>query len=322
MPKALLLYNPSSGLRRDRRKEDIDLVLGILRRGGWDVTANVSGGGAKAAEQAKAAPANGYDKIVACGGDGTIHDILQGIVGTQVALGVIPLGTANTLAHDLNIPLNSARAAECLVTAVPRRFAVGRVDFQDFDGRRGSRLFTVAVGIGVDAHLFYKLSATVKSSIGMAAYYAKGTHLWFTHRMEFFETELKLSGSQTESVRVSELLAVRIRQFGGILRELAPGATLARSDLRLILFRTSSRLRYLAYILRGLLGMRWCVRGIELRSAEHVSCRALPAHGEATPRSIYVEADGELVGSLHAEISIVPDAVTLLVPPQSGYASE
>lgn len=320
MRKVLVLYNPASGLRTERRKADIELVLNILRNAGWEVTAAVSGGAAKAAEQAAQAAANGYGSIVACGGDGTIHDILQGTVGTQVPMGIIPLGTANTLAHDLQIPLNTKAAAECLLTAVPRRFPVGRVEFQDFDGRRGARFFTVAVGIGVDAHLFYKLSAAVKSSIGMGAYYAKATHLWFTHAMEFFQAELRLSDSQTDRASVSELLAVRITQFGGILRELAPGASLPREDLRLVLFRTSSRFRYLAYILRGLLGMKWCVRGIELHSAEHVSCRVFPGEGDRAPRRIYVEADGELVGSLPAEISMVSDAITFLVPRGTRYA--
>ncbi|PYX85715.1 MAG: hypothetical protein DMG68_17390, partial [Acidobacteria bacterium] len=169
MRKVLVLYNPSSGSRTERRKADVDLVVNILRKGGWEVTASVSGGTEKAAEQASQAPANSYDTVVACGGDGTIHDILQAVAGTRVLLGVIPLGTANTLAHDLKIPLNVARAAECLLTAVPRRFAAGRVEFQDFKGGRSSRFFTVAVGVGVDAHLFYKLNAAVKSSMGMAA---------------------------------------------------------------------------------------------------------------------------------------------------------
>lgn len=319
MPRALLLYNPSSGPRRERRETDIDLAVNILQRGGWNIRAAVSGGSALAAEQASQAAAQGYDTVLAGGGDGTVHAIVQGLAATQVPLGVIPLGTANTLAHDLQIPLHADRAAECLLTAVPRRFALGRVEFQDFEGRRTTRFFTVAVGIGVDAHLFYRLSAAVKSSLGMTAYYAKATHLWFTHPMQFFEAQLGGPAAPEDHVSVSELLAVRITQFGGILRELAPGATLARNDLRLVLFRTSSRLRYLAYIVRGLLGMKWCVRGIELRSAERVFCRTLPDPGDAPPQRIFLEADGELVGSLPAEISIVPDALTLLVPRQSRY---
>ena len=104
---------------------------------------------------------------------------------------------------------------------------------------------------------------------------------------------------------------MRIRNFGGVLRELAPGASLDRQDLRLVLFRTQSRISYLRYIIRGMVGARWQVEGIELADAERVACRLLP---ESTVSRIFVEADGELLGTLPAEISIVPDAVNLLVP--------
>ena len=67
-----------------------------------------------------------------------------------------------------------------------------------------------------------------------------------------------MTATRAESNRiqaeVSQLLAVRIRNFGGVLRELAPGASLDRDDLRLVLFRTRSRLAYLRYIIRGLVG--------------------------------------------------------------------
>ena len=312
MRKVLVLYNPASGGRTERRQADVEAVLNVLRKGGWYVSANVSGGTEKAAQQAREAVANGYDTVLACGGDGTIHDVLQGLAGSQVALGVIPMGTANALAHDLKIPLHPVRAAECTLTAVPRRFALGRVEFQDLNGGRSIRFFTVAVGVGVDAHLFYKLNAAAKSRAGMAAYYAKATHLWFTHPMKFFQAELQSAGKNPEKMPVTELLAVRIAQFGGVLREFVPGANLANNDLRLVLFQTSNRLRYLAYIFRGLMGSTWCVRGVELRSAERVYCRLLPEDTSST--RIYVEADGELVGMLPAEISMVPDGLSLLVP--------
>ena len=104
---------------------------------------------------------------------------------------------------------------------------------------------------------------------------------------------------------------MRIRQFGGVLRELAPGASLERNDLRLVLFRTQSRISYLRYIVRGLMGKQWQVRGIELTNADRVACRSLA--GSQTQR-IFVEADGELVGTIPAEISVVPGAVNLLAP--------
>src|SRR5262249_18009766 len=76
-----------------------------------------------------------------------------------------------------------------------------------------------------------------------------------------------------------------------------------------VLFQTRSRLAYLGYILRGMVGARWQVTGIELKDAE----RATVSAGSSTQR-VFVEADGELLGTLPAEISIVPDVLNLLVP--------
>ena len=178
-----------------------------------------------------------------------------------------------------------------------------------FDGCRGSRYFIIAVGAGVDAHLFYKLNPLVKSRVGMAAYYSKATRLWLTHPLENFLVEV----DGGDAIRVSQLLAVRIRFFGGVLRELAPGASLKRDDLRLVLFRTRSRIAYLRYILRGMFGQPWAIRGIELVYGKKVSCRMLKDVAPQRSR-IYVEADGELLGTLPADIEIVPEKLTLLAP--------
>jgi diacylglycerol kinase (ATP) len=313
MRNALILYNPSSGRRKHRRDDDIRAIQTVLQNAGVNVTASTTGNPDRAAEQARAAAASGCEAIVACGGDGTIHDILQGLVGCNTALGVIPLGTANALAHDLRMPMNPVKAARALVDAEPRRYAVGRVIFQDRTGKTASRYFTVAVGIGADAHLFYTLDQTLKTRWGMAAYYAKATHVWFTHPLETFVVELRAEIDQEISrATVSEALAVRISQFGGVLRSFAPGASLSRNDMRLVLFKTRSRLRYLHYILRAALGRGWTVPGIELRNASSVSCRA--GWNDDPTRRVYVEADGELVGTLPAELSVIPDALTLLAP--------
>jgi diacylglycerol kinase family enzyme len=114
-------------------------------------------------------------------------------------------------------------------------------------------------------------------------------------------------------------MAVRIRNFGGVLQELAPGASLERNDLRLVLCRTASRLAYLFYVTRGLLRRNWKVPGIDLAYSGGVSCEYLPASASIDrttqgQRKVYVEADGELVGTLPAEITMVPDALTLLTP--------
>jgi diacylglycerol kinase (ATP) len=319
MRKAALLYNPLSGRRRERRLADVRAALAVLHQAGVEAIAEPTRGQADAAEQARHAIAEGCDTIFACGGDGTAHDVLQGMVGSATALGIIPLGTANALAHDLRLPLSPVGAARALLTAKPRRIALGRVEFSDLEGNRGFRFFTVAAGIGVDAHLFYKLNPLVKGHLGMAAYYAKATRLWLTHTMEKFTVEVEQNGWRNNAgsgAEVSQLLAVRIRNFGGVLRELAPGASLDRDDLRMVLFRTSSRWAYLRYIIRGMVGAQWPVEGIDLLHSVKIECQPLAeASGDSR---IFVEADGELLGTLPAAISVVPDALSLLVPCGAG----
>jgi diacylglycerol kinase (ATP) len=314
MRKAALLYNARSGGRRNHRETDLRAVLKTLADAGVEASLTRTQSGADAAEQARKAILEGCDTVFACGGDGTIHDVLQALAGTRAALGVIPMGTANALAHDLGIPLEPSKAVHAALNAELRRVALGRVTVCGFDGKPLTRYFTVAVGIGVDAHLFYKLHAGTKQRLGMAAYYAKAWHLWFTHRMARFRVEW--GEGETPWAGVTEMLAVRIRNFGGVLRELAPGASLERDDVRVVVCRTSSRFSYLLYVIRGLLRGTWSVPGVELVHSKAVRCHYaaddLSATG-ANPK-VYVEADGELVGTLPAEITMVPDALTILVP--------
>jgi diacylglycerol kinase (ATP) len=307
MRKALLLYNPLSGRRRGRRINDVESAQAVLRAGGVEATLAATAGPGDAGEQVKHALGDGCDTVFACGGDGTVHDVVQGLIGSDAALGVIPLGTANSLANDLELPLSPMGAAQAALTATPRRIAVGRVSYQDFQGEKDARYFTVTAGVGVDAHLFYKLNPMAKRHLGMAAYYAKATRLWLTHKMENFVIEME--GEPSRSADVSQLLAVRIRHFGGVLRELAPGASLDRDDLRLVLFHTRSRAAYLGYVLRGLVGVKWQIPGIELVHVSRVRCRS-----RVESSRVFVEADGELLGTLPAEISVVTDALTILVP--------
>src|SRR5205807_8300531 len=109
MRKAALLYNPLSGRQRQRRATAIEAVLGVLRAAGVEVTAEPTRGAAVSGEQARHAELTGCHTALACGGDGTVHDILHGVAGSQAALGIIPLGWAHAPALDVGIPLNPGR---------------------------------------------------------------------------------------------------------------------------------------------------------------------------------------------------------------------
>jgi YegS/Rv2252/BmrU family lipid kinase len=312
MRKAALLYNPESGGSK-RRQRELQSALEILRAGGVEAQLFASDSREQAAELVRQAVAAGRDTVFACGGDGTINNIAQVLAKTQVALGILPIGTANALAHDLGLPLKIPAAAKTALNAEQRRIALGQITCPDLSGVRKTRYFVVAAGVGVDAHMCYKLLTSAKQRLGMGAYYAKAWQMWFTYPMTRFRVEYMTPDvSPPKSAAVTELMAIRIRDFGGVVRELAPGASLDRNDIRLILCHTDRRLAYLAYVTRALLGRKWTVPGIELAYSTRAVCDY--AEPDSPARKIYVEADGELIGSLPAEISIVPDALTLLAP--------
>ena len=308
MRKATLLFNPNSGRRR--RDSELQRVIAILQSAGVRTELTVCRSSQEASDNARCAVAAGSDTVLASGGDGTIHDVIQSLAGTNVALGILPGGTANALAHDLGIPLRLPDAARALVMAQPRRIPLGRVEYQTFSGQNTARYFTVAAGIGVDAHLFYKLSGELKQRTGMTAYYLKAWQLWATHRMRRFDVEYSNGSGEKRRTNLTELLAVRIRFFGNVLRELVPGASLECPDLRAVMCHTDSRNAYLQYVTGALLGWRRNIDGIELINCSEIVCRV----PEATNDRIYVEADGELLGRLPARMSIVPDALSLLAP--------
>lgn len=315
MRKAALLYNPDSGGNVARRRRELQSSLEVLRNGGVEADLILAESRDHAQEQVRLAIASGCDTIFACGGDGTIHNVAQVLANSAVALAILPVGTANALAHDLGLPLGIVGAAEAALRAVPRRVALGHVTYVDLQGASDARYFLIAAGVGVDAHLFYKLHTVTKKRMGMAAYYAKAWNLWFTYPMTRFVAEYVETGSDApKRADVTELMSIRIRNFGGVLQELAPGASLDRDDMRVVLCRTSSRLSYLAYVTRGLLRQRWRIPGIDLAYSTKVSCGYLSPSAPPEQRKIYIEADGELLGMLPAEITVVPNALTLLAP--------
>ncbi|HWY20867.1 MAG TPA: diacylglycerol kinase family protein [Candidatus Acidoferrum sp.] len=318
MRKAVLLYNPNSGGTRSRRQAEVESVVALLRDANVEAELVLTDSSAEAEHQARQAIQSGCDTVFACGGDGTIHTVLQVLANTSVALAILPMGTANALAHDLRLPMKLKEAALAGLHGVPRRVALGQIKYSDLNGNPGSRFFIVAAGAGVDAHLFYKLQTGTKQRMGMAAYYAKAWHLWFSYPMTRFRVEFAETGSnQPRQADVTELMAVRIQNFGGVLQELAPGASLDRNDVRVVFCRTARRWDYLLYVTRGLLRRNWKVPGIDLASSERVSCQYLndSSAGDAPhAQKIYVETDGELVGTLPTEITIVLDALTLLAP--------
>jgi diacylglycerol kinase family enzyme len=256
----------------------------------------------------------GFDTVLACGGDGTVHEVVQSLVGTEVALGVVPLGTANALAADLGLVASPGKVAHKLLHAAPARVSVGRIHYHDATGNPGARYFIVAAGIGADALLMAQLDARLKRRLGYVLYLIKAFHIWATSSFPLFEAVLPPDGDGgARIVEVSQLLAVRVRSFGGVLGTLAPGASLRNGSLSLLAFKTQSRLRYLSFVLAAVAGRQSFNGAVELLDTPSIDCR----RRNGAEDSLLVEADGEVLGSLPVRLEVVPHALTLLIPPNA-----
>ena len=312
MKRVALIYNPASGQTSARRAVAIEESLGILRAAGVEAEALVTDEAGSAGRLAQQAMERGCDTILACGGDGTVHEVLQSVAGTQVALGVVPLGTANALASNLGLAGKPARAVSKLLAAERVQIPVGRIHYQNGTGETHTRYFLVAAGVGADALLMSRLDAGLKRRLGYVLYLWEAARIWAEGAMPLFEAVLPENGDEGARVlEVSQLLAVRVRSFGGVLNELAPGATLHNGKLRLLAFKTRSRMRYMRFLLAVLAGRHTFNGEIELLKTASIECRAR----NGSSAKVLVEADGEVLGHLPVRLEVAHETtLQLLVP--------
>jgi diacylglycerol kinase family enzyme len=327
MRRIALIYNPVSGTRRRQRTADVEAAARVFRARGAEVRKIATESSGSAGRQAVEAARDGADAIICCGGDGTIHDAVQPLVAGRAAVpvGVIPLGTGNGLAAELRIPRNPSQAARALLHFEPRRVPLGKIEYAGRDGVAHERYFLISAGVGADAEMLYRLSVETKDRFGLWAYYAHAFHLFLTHRFLPMEVEYRMAGEpEARCEVVAQVLAGRIERFGGLMSRLTPGGSLESDTMQLVLFRTPRRWPILRHATAAALRNVYRSRQVEVVSASEVICRPLAADA-ALPAAwrraklasrAYAQADGELLGGLPVRMSMVPDALALLMPPR------
>src|SRR6266567_4197739 len=313
MQRVAVVENPASGQTSPRRKEIVRETLAALHQAGIETEHLIIDGPGSGSALAREAMARGCDAVLVCGGDGTVHEVLQALVGTNVALGVVPMGTANALASDLGISRSPEKAIRSLLRAEPTKVPVGRISFRDSGGEPCSHYFTVAAGVGADALLMARMDPVLKRRLGYLLYIVEAFRIWVGHSFPLFNATFANGHGKPRVVETSQLLAVRVRSFGGVLGELAPGATLHGQNLCLLAFKTRSRLSYLRFLLAVVAQRHSFRKDIELIAADTVEC--LPRNGSRS--RVYVEADGELLGQLPVRIEVAAETLTLLIPPHA-----
>jgi diacylglycerol kinase (ATP) len=173
---ALLIYNPTSGGRRRRRFQEIEEAARILKEAGITTELAPTSEAGHAQEIARLAVEARREMVIACGGDGTINEIINGLAGSQVPMALLPAGTANILAKELGIPWDIPRAARLIPEGIIRRIALGIATFAGSNGNgnrdalpEGGRYFLSCGGAGPDGAIVNGVDYELKKKVGVVA---------------------------------------------------------------------------------------------------------------------------------------------------------
>jgi diacylglycerol kinase family enzyme len=313
MHRALLIYNPSSGRKRARRAEKIARAAEVLRSAGVTVDVCATRDAGTAIVQTQNAVVAGFDTIIACGGDGTVHEVLNGLMligpGAGVSLGVIPLGSGNLLATDLGVPRNPEAAARALLSWRPVELHPGVMSYRARDGQQ-KRWFIIAAGVGADAQLMYRTAVEVKERYGYYAYFMEMARMTLRRDLPKFQVEWNDAAGNRHSEIVTLVLSTRATRFPGLMWRVRLDCELTQPCHRIMIFKTDRVLDYMNFFASLITGWNWKVPQIDLDYSSWFRCTAL----ESAKNAIHCEADGELLGTLPVEVGIEERTFTLLMP--------
>ncbi len=219
----LVIFNPAAGRRRASR---LWRVLDVMVHNGVKLELAETTHAGHARTLATQAARGGVRLVVAAGGDGTIAEVAAGLAGSDTPLGIIPLGTANVLAHELGLPFAPQAVAASLAYRRTRPLWPGIASTD-----QGLRLFVQMIGAGFDAEVVHHLPLGLKRVLGPSAYVLQG--LRETVRYRFPRITITIDGQTTEA---GSVIVTKGRFYAGhyVLAPgadpLAPGFTVAMFD--------------------------------------------------------------------------------------------
>lgn len=287
--RVALIFNPAArGMQRGRL---LQRILSGLTTEGFNVQATPTSGPGDATRLAQEAVAACYEVVVACGGDGTVNEVVGGMVGSEVPLLVIPGGTSNVLARELGLPSDLLACAALLRSGASRRISLGRA---------GDRRFVLMAGIGVDAGIVAASNSRLKRYLGEGAFWLAGFQQLAQYHFSPFD--IVVDG---KSHRGTFALISKVKNYGGPF-QLTPQANLFSNQFAICLFQSEMRWRYLYYLSQVARG-----KHASLPDVLMLKGRTIEVKGST---KIQVQIDGELLGSLPQTINIQDNALSLIVP--------
>ena len=251
---------------------------------------------------ARAAVGRGCDLIIACGGDGTINEVINGVVPSTIPVAILPGGTANIVAKELGLPAGITRAARQLPGWRPCRIPLGRATWEA-SGSGRQRYFVAVAGIGFDARIIKQLNLAMKLRLGVVAYGWEAVVQVFRYGFPRFQCTVNGSTSAATFAVVQ-----RSGRYAGWLR-LARPHSIREPGFSCCLFEGSGPARYVRYAMGILTQTHHRLSDVRFAGGSSVRCT-----NQQPEPDIYFEVDGEMAGRIPATFESVPDALTLLAP--------
>lgn len=289
MRRVLLIANPISGGGRGAvRARACAEALAKLGVHGEVYLTTAAGDGA---ERAKRAGAESWDALVACGGDGTVNEVLGGMPDLTRPLAMLPVGTANVLAIELGLPRDPTAVAAMLAQGRTRQLAVGTAN-----GRR----FLLFCGIGLDGAVVNRLAEVRTGTLGKRKWIGPIVHIT-RHWPRYSLRATFADGTVRDDL--STVLVTRVRDYGGVVK-LPGGIEIDDPRLFAVCFRARSRT---AWIWLGLRGLFHAMR--EGRDLEVVPTTGLTVTGTAP-----YQVDGDEGGMAPVTLGLASECVPFVVP--------
>lgn len=296
MKRVSLIYNPMAGASRHGLAH-IPQIVAALSQQDVRVEPRATAAPGDATKLAQQAVAEEYKALIVCGGDGTINEAAQALVGSETALAIWPCGTANVLAKDLRLSQRPEVLAELIASGQTRTISVGRATKPETGWQR---YFLLMAGVGLDAAIVKRVNSELKRRAGIGAYFAAG--LGFLADWQLTPLSLNLNGHDHDATFA---VIANASSYGGWFT-LAPQAQLEEDRLDVCLFNSRSRLEYLSYALFSLTGSHTQRARVLYQKTQAASAQS---NAEA-----FVQLDGELVGSLPMSFESVPRALRVIAP--------
>jgi diacylglycerol kinase (ATP) len=291
--RTMLVFNPNAG-QAEALERELIAAAEVWREAGWSVAIEPTLSAWDGCRLGRTAAAQGYDLVVAAGGDGTLNEVLNGLAGSETALAPLPLGTMNVWARELRLPLQPRAAAAAILNWRPRRIDLGRAD---------GRYFLLMAGIGFDAAITADVRADEKRRLGALAYVLRG--IVQTLRVRGSRVRLLIDGRATRG-RVLMVVIGNTQLYGGLVK-ITHRASIDDGMLDVAVFKGDNGLSVL-WRLFAILRRRYS------DDPEIAYYRARSIQVLARPR-LPVQVDGDSIGMTPMHFEVAPGALLAMLPP-------